>query len=198
MRKWRVYFLAFSMAAVISVSSIVHVAEAYLIDKNYVPQEKTNWCWAASAENSVRAVMKPAHTQKEAVKKIKGTAINPYPNKGGSLKEIANAADYISNYNLDYYYVTTALTASALKRYNANGYAPVLVSGEYTDIRAGGHAVILVDCYQSVGGYTIEYYECDQFNAKGGAGYKYCSYERFCNGDYNGRIYDGTVYNYFC
>ncbi len=198
MRKWRFNFLVLSMVTVITISIVVSRVQATLIDKNFVPQEKTKWCWAASAENSVRAVRTPTHSQKEAVKKIKGTVINPYPNKGGTVQETADAAEYISNYKLDYFGVSTALSFSALNRQNAYGYAPVIIGGNYTDIRTGGHAVILVDCYTIGGTQFIQYYECDKFNAIGGEGLRRCSYNDFCNGRYNGRIYDQTVYNYIC
>lgn len=141
--------------------------------------------------------MNPAHTQKEAVKKIKGTALKPYPNKGGTVQETADAAEYISGYSLDYYGGTTALSFSALKRQNANGYAPVIAGGNYTDIRWGGHSVILVDCYYNGNAPYIRYYECDPDSPQG-IGIRTCSYQDFCDGTYNTRIYDGTVYNYIC
>ena len=73
----------------------ISAVTGYRFIYDMVPQEKSNWCWAASAENAVRWEMKISRTQKDAVRKIKGTIFNQYPNEGGSLEEIVKAAEYI-------------------------------------------------------------------------------------------------------
>lgn len=196
MRKKYLNIMILSFTITFAVSSVVSVTKANFIGRAYVRQEKTNWCWAASAENSVWAFMQPAHTQREAVRKVKGTSAIPYPNKPGSLSEIAEAADYICNNRESYYGVATTLSFQSLKRYNENGYAPILISGKYTDIRAYGHAVALVDCFVENGIEYVWYYECDQFSKNVKPGYHKCTFKKFCDGTYNEKIYDGTVYNY--
>ena len=81
----------FFVAMFVSIAYMVGlIAEAKGIKLSYdmVKQQKTNWCWAASAENSVRYEMKNPRTQKSAVNKIKGTTRDAYPNVGGTLSDI--------------------------------------------------------------------------------------------------------------
>ena len=85
----------FFVAMFVSIAYMVGlIAEAKGIKLSYdmVKQQKTNWCWAASAENSVRYEMKNPRTQKSAVNKIKGTTRDAYPNVGGTLSDIKKAA----------------------------------------------------------------------------------------------------------
>lgn len=94
------------------------LAEAKGIRLSYdmVKQEKTNWCWAASAENSVRYEMKNPRTQKSAVNKIKGTTKEAYPNVGGTLSDIKKAAVYISRNTESYF--NSSLSRSSVKSFD--------------------------------------------------------------------------------
>ena len=69
----------------------------------YVVQDKSNWCWAASAENAIIWEMSPELTQWDAVYQLKGYSGNPYPNVGGSIFDSRDAAEYISAYTENYY-----------------------------------------------------------------------------------------------
>ena len=60
--------------------STIFITSANAVYVYRYQQEQTNWCWAASAENSVRYEMKNPRTQKSAVNKIKGTTRDAYPN----------------------------------------------------------------------------------------------------------------------
>ena len=64
-----------------SITVVSAVNEAVLLPlPGLEKQEKSNWCWVASARNSVHNEMDNHRTQKAAVMHIKGTLLNWYPN----------------------------------------------------------------------------------------------------------------------
>ncbi len=83
------------------------------IEFDSVIQAKSNWCWAAAAENSVRGMMTPTRDQYDAVVYVKGSALN----EGGVMSETATAAEYISNNTYDYTYTPRSRT-NGVKTYS--------------------------------------------------------------------------------
>ena len=186
----------FFVAMFVSIAYMVGlIAEAKGIKLSYdmVKQQKTNWCWAASAENSVRYEMKNPRTQKSAVNKIKGTTRDAYPNVGGTLSDIKKAAVYISRNTESYF--NSSLSRSSVKSFDclkkevSSGNVTILVAGYYNgSTRTGGHAVTMIG-YDITGGknYLQIYDPWDGTINK-------CTYSNFKSG-FGNRQYDGTVWN---
>lgn len=190
------YVLTVQLLMSIAVMSATVAEAAYkMITYTTVKQAKSNWCWAASAENSVRgSISGVTRTQEDAVREIKGTVNNPYPDTTGSLEDMDRAAEYISDNRLNYGY-TPLSTTNGVKTYsflrleiNAS-QIPILDVGYYSNgLRTGGHAVVMVG-YSSSDSVFMLYYIDPKNNARYG-----CTYEQFKNGYCQGGNYDGTVW----
>ena len=154
-------------------------------------QEKTNWCWVASAINAVHHEMENPRSQYTVVRQIKGTATNWYPNEGGTIFEIEEAAEYASKNTESYTGVEATRSFNSLKNaIKNNDNAVVVCSGYYVqNVRNGGHAVLIDGYAINTNGNYVQY-----FDPWDGTSH-ICTYESFCDGTYNGRIYDYTCYN---
>lgn len=187
----------FAFIFAISMTSVITEAEsARSFSYTQKKQAKTNWCWAASAENSVRWEMNITRDQYDAVKKIKGTPIfDPYPNVGGTLADMKNAAEYISK-NTESYCKTALSPYSGVKSFLflrdevKEGDVTILVAGYYDSKgnRNGGHAVTCTG-YSTVGNMD-KIYIYDPWDGSTSV----IQYGFFSNG-FGSRRYDGTVWN---
>lgn len=181
----------------ISMTSVITEAEsAKFFSYTQKKQAKDRWCWAASAENSVRWEMSITRDQYDAVKKIKGTPIiEPYPNVGGTLADIKNAAEYISE-NTESYSKTALSQYRGVKSFLflrdevKNGDVTILVAGYYDSEgnRYGGHAVTCTG--YSTSGDISQIYIYDPLDGSTSL----VKYGYFSNG-FGSRNYDGTVWN---
>ena len=172
-----------------SIPSNVH--SGYL-SGNYVPQEKSNWCWVASAENACIREGYHYHDQYYTVNNMKGTNSDPYPNVSGSIEDSASAVGKISSNNLSYTGEYNAKTFNFIAEMIYNNH-PVIAAGGYYDAnnnRQGGHAVLVIGWTNAHGTNEISYY--DSLNT---GSYHTCTFAGFCNGNYNTRIYDQTAYH---
>lgn len=174
----------------ISASIPNNVVSGYL-SGNYVPQAKTMWCWVASAENACICESQHYHTQYYAVNYLKGTSSDPYPNEGGNISETEWAVDVISSFNLNYIGVPNTKTFSFISEMIYNSHPVIADAGYYNsgNNRAGGHVVLIIGWFNAYGTQEICYYD----PASSGS-YHTCLFSEFCNGSYNGRIYDRTCY----
>ena len=175
----------------ISLGSTIYAyaVNSIMLDAAYVKQQKTNWCWAAAAENAVIYERTNKYTQKDAVAKIYGSAVNV----SGSLADSKAAAEYISNYNEDYSYINGRNSYSALRNRINNKHCVMVAGGYYVNnVRNGGHMVLMfgyIDGTTPTSNGYIRYYDSED-------GSRHLSYyDSFCNGSYNGRQYDQTVFN---
>lgn len=108
--KKRIIFLAIILLLVNAVSVTILAAippgvHSTALLATFIKQEKSLWCWAASAENAVRCELwenLPERTQRDAVRYLKGTLFNSYPNVSGNFNDIKEAAEYISMDTLEY------------------------------------------------------------------------------------------------
>ncbi|MCR5742732.1 MAG: hypothetical protein K6F92_03260 [Lachnospiraceae bacterium] len=187
---WIFLFVVFF---VIGAELLCAFAGQVILYYNKETQQRTEWCWVASAKNAVKYTFDTTRTQSQAVDHIKGSIIN----EGGTLDEIRTAANWLSEGRMNYEQIGLG-TVSGVKTYGYltdkidNGRVTVLVGGYYTDgVRNGGHAVTMHG-YYSYGSYAsmIWYYDPlpeDNLDHE-------CAYSSFKNGSYNGRLYDGTVY----
>ncbi len=149
-------------------------------------QRNTNWCWVASAETSAKHMTSSQHDQYSTVYYLKGTNTNPYPNVGGTVVDIAKAANYISGNKYSYVGINSIKTYFSLAAQLDSNKIPIATAFASNGT---GHATPIVGIYiyndLSVG---IGYY--NPANGKTDS----CTFNQFSNGSYNGRSYTGTCY----
>lgn len=173
------------------VTAVYAAGGTMLSTEGFEKQEKSNWCWAASAFNSAQYETKLHRTQKSAVKHLKGTSSDPYPNLTGTISEIEQAAEYIS-FKLENYYGSSGTRSfDFLKNQVDLDNITIASAGYYNNnIRNGGHAVVITGYYISSNNEQSLVY----FDPFDGISYT-CTYTEFCNGSYNSRRYDATCHN---
>lgn len=134
--------------------------------------------------------MMPNRTQKDAVRHIKGSLLNPHPNVGGSIYDSRDAAEYISENTEDYIATESKKSFTFISEQLYSSHLVITGAGYYSSgVRNGGHATVLVGWSKANGTNQITYYD----SATGTR--ETCSFAAFCNGTYNGRCYDQTCYN---
>lgn len=162
--------------------------EHYTMSLNVAIQEKTNWCWAASAWMiGKKATNNSTRTQTNLVVYVKGSNVN----QGGTLSESALAAKYMTSNSYSFATRTTPFTHSQIRTHIV-ALKPIYASAGYynsSGVRVGGHAVVIY-------GYNypdkiVEYiYYMDPWDGRS----YYTTYNAFKNGSFNGRIAEGHVY----
>lgn len=182
--------LAFNFALLVNAAIPSDVSGTRL-ETEYLKQQKSNWCWAATAENAIIWEMSPTRDQADAVKKIKGSLLNPHPNESGTIYEMRDAAEYISN-NTKSYTATNSTKSFNFISERIYKHHPVLTGAGYyngSGTRTGGHATLIIGWDTSTGTQRIVYFDPND------GSYKTCSFADFCSGSFNGREYDQTCYN---
>lgn len=176
---------------IFSATTVYAAGGLLLTGDGFEKQEKSNWCWVACARNSVHHETSSHRTQKEAVRHIKGTLLNWYPNETGTILEIEEAAEYISKDTEAYTGVYQTLEYRILKSEVEYSNATIACVGYYNsnNVRTGGHAVTIAGYYLSDTDEYINYHDplTGEFNT--------CEFSRFCNGEIYGGIYDQTCIN---
>lgn len=175
---------------VTALAAIPMDVSSIILYEDYVVQDKDQWCWAASAENAIIWEGSSSRTQWDAVKHLKGTLFEPYPNVSGSIYDSASAAEYISNNTETYTAVQAKKTYSFLGQQIENRHPIIVGAGYYNSSgsRNGGHATLIIG-YRIDGIEGITYYDSLTGTTET------CTYAQFCDGSYNGRKYDQTCYN---
>ncbi len=155
-----------------------------------VVQAQSNWCWAACAEISGRNVFSNAtRTQYDVVIFIKESLVN----EGGTLDESVRASQYVSNNRRNYNQTFSTWNFSQIVNSLRNGFAVQAAGGYYSGgNRVGGHMVVIYGT-QFVDNSSGLLYYIDYFDPWDGTRH-HCLFSEFCNGNYNDRIYDGTVF----
>ncbi len=118
-------------------------------------QEKSYWCWVATARGIARGEAFVGKTQTDAVIAVKGENVN----KGGTVQELEAAAEYFApgkNFSVRYRAFTfneivNAIEAGHLVGANWGYY--------YGSVRNGGHSVFIVGYNSNNGQQTVIYCE---------------------------------------
>ena len=158
-----------------------------------VIQAKSNWCWAACAQMGAKnAYSSSTRDRYDIVHYIFDNESVYYPNYGASIYRQSIGAKYATN-NKSFGYTYSAWSFSKLKDSLAKGYAIQTAGGYYSGTkRTGGHMVIVCGVQFINNSSGLSYY-VDYKDPIDGSNH-HCTYEQFCNGGYNGRKYDQTVY----
>lgn len=159
--------------------------------RNYVMQARSKWCWAASSENAILWEMSPTRDQWDAVRFIKGSANDLFPDVSGSIEDSAVAAEYISNYTEDYVAIESKKSYTFLCQEIYDSHPVINGAGYYNhdDERDGGHATLIIGWSTANGSQDIIYFDPDTGTVET------CTYAQFCDGSFNERKYDQTCYN---
>lgn len=182
-------FLSFSITEVMAFAFDVPQESESQMYGNYVGQEKSKWCWAASAENAAKWEVSTTRTQRDAVKYLKGSLLNQYPDVTGTMSDACRAAEYISNNTLSYQSASRMSFAFLCEQvFNSH---PVMVGSSYyySGVYSGGHMMLVVGWTTYNNTETIVYY--DPWN---GGSRVSCTYDDFCNGTINNLRYEETGY----
>lgn len=172
--------------------SIVYAGDNVLLSTSgFEAQEKSNWCWVASARNSVHYETNNHRTQKAAVLHLKGSVLGEwYPNVFGNISDIEDAAEYISKDNESYTGANVTGTFLFLKGQIDYRNITIACAGYYNNnVRNSGHAVVITGYHTLAGKNHIVYHDPLDNQTY------VCLYSQFCDGSYNERIYDQTCYN---
>lgn len=164
------------------------------IDVPVVKQAQTQWCWAACAEMAGKNVYPSTdRTQYSAVQYVKGNDSNPYPNVTGTAKDGAIGSQYISYDKKTFSYIIEPWSYNQIVASLKNGYAVQAGAGTYSgSTRVSGHRVVINNA-QFIPEFpgAAEYIDYqDPWDGKT----HHCTFASFCDGSYNGRIYDQTVF----
>lgn len=192
MRKRNTTKLMFGLSCLVLIGTTTKVIAGTYLYGNYVPQAKTNWCWAATAQNANIWEKNTERDQWSAVHQLKGSNTNPYPDAPGSLADSVAASEFIS-YGLDKYdKVETSKSYKFLVNKINQQHCVSLGAGYYNfwGRRVGGHIVLMCGYTTINSSNAIRYYDSGD-----GGSMHICTYSDFCDGDYNGRKYDGTVFH---
>lgn len=158
----------------------------------WVKQQKSLWCWAASAENSALYEKKKlTRHQDDAVKEIYGTILVPYPNCTGGPPEVKKAAEYMCNGTDNYSYLYEKRDYNFLKRQINIGNITVIRIGNYINGKQnGGH-------YVSVVGYDDSEQRITVYDSSEGK--KVYTYNKLTNKKWKKGectyVYDQTIFN---
>lgn len=163
------------------------------INAQYVPQQKSKWCWAASAENACLAENHHVYNQYYAVQTLKGTIDDQYPNVSGTIIDAANAVGVISSGYLTYTYsLDLAFNIIADKIYNSHPVIASLVP--YYTWMGDGHAVLMMGWDTGSGSEIIKFYDPTPPGS-----IQTCDFFDFCTGNntihYNYRYVSSAYHN---
>ena len=185
------FCLIFSSASMFSIKT---QALAALTGNNELDvvasiQEKSNWCWAACAQMAGRYISGGGiRSQSAIVEYIKGHT-NDVPS---TIDETAQAATYASFGRETFSYTWSAFTWTRIRNEIDNNRTVLLAAGYYNDnnVRTGGHMVIGIGWTMNTSTDTYYISYIDPWDGKE----YFCTYNDFCDGFFNGRKYDRTVY----
>ncbi len=143
------------MAVICLARNPVFVYGKYTFTSITEKQEKSYWCWVATARGIARGEVFVGKTQTDAVIAVKGENVN----KGGTVQELESAAEYFApgkNFCIRYRAFTFSEIVSAIEAghlVGANwGYY-------YGSVRNGGHSVFIVGYNSNNGQQTVVYCE---------------------------------------
>ena len=159
-----------------------------------VVQAKTNWCWAAGAEMAGKQAYSSAtRTQYNIVNYLKGTTSNPHSNVSGSIADSANGSKYVTNNTKTFTATASKWTWAQIQTRLKANKAVQAGAGYYSgSTRNGGHIVVIYGT-QFIDNDSGTQYKINYVDPANGVRYT-CLYSAFCDGTFNSRKYDQTIY----
>jgi len=183
------------LICLIVVLSMVSYAFAYIppgvtssnLYALYVTQEKSNWCWVASAQNATIQEGCNTNNQYNVVYILKGQTPDFYPNVTGTINDTEAAAELMCNDALNYV-VSGQKTYAFLSDKIYNGHSVIAGCIYFQNGNTYGHIVLLMGWYISNGTQYLKYF--DPANGL----YYTVTYSGLCDGTFNGYQYVQSCY----
>ena len=120
-------------------------------------QEKSNWCWIATARGIASLSALVHNTQAEGVAAVKGSV----KNVGGKAKDIEAGAEFFSD-GLNFTVISRPLTFNEIKKEIDKGHLIGVTWGYYIgNVSMHGHAVFIVGYNDNDGNENVVYCETD-------------------------------------
>lgn len=119
---------------ILLLSPTIAYADVLKLDIDGVVQQKTNWCWAASAKSVSDYLGGNGLSQTKIVTNVKGSAIN----EGASPSEQKKA---LTTDGISTTYTNGTISYSKIKTMIEGWYSPILAHIAWTD--GGAHAVVI-------------------------------------------------------
>ncbi|MGN0601162.1 MAG: papain-like cysteine protease family protein [Oscillospiraceae bacterium] len=164
------------------------------VNVNVVKQAKSQWCWAACAEMAGKNVYPSSkRTQYTVVKYIKGSSSNSYPNVTGTIANSATGSQYVAYNRKTFKSTASKWSFSKIVSSMRKGYAVEAGAGYYSNGKRNGGHVVVISGTQFVDNSSGTFYYIDYIDPWDGS-FHHCTYSSFCNGTYNSRKYDQTIY----
>lgn len=164
-----------SMAAVVlafMLNFILTANAATTLRISFVKQEKTNWCWAATALMTGKCVYPSAvANQTQIVGYVKGSPVN----EPATVDETANGTWYVTNEQIGFSGMRSSLSFSKIKDYinKSRPIQPLVNDGN------SGHYYVIYGYNETSSGNYL--YIVDPWDGYG----KYVLYSNFLNGTWN-------------
>ena len=149
-------------------------------------QEKSNWCWIATARGIASLSALVHNTQAEGVAAVKGSV----KNVGGKAKDIEAGAEFFSD-GLNFTVISRPLTFYEIKKEIDKGHLIGVTWGYYIGNKSmHGHAVFIVGYNDNDGKQEVIY--CDPETG----GYEHEEYDKMVSKNVKGeqRIYERSIY----
>lgn len=183
--------ISFTLITTLCPSAFAQGVRTEHVNINGVVQAKSNWCWAACAE-TVGTTLYPSsqRDQYDVVKYIKGTPDDPYPNVPGYTEDSAEGSEYVTYNRFQFGRTTSPFSFLDIESDIADGFPIQASAGYYSgSARSGGHVVVIYMTQNfDYGEQYINYFDpWDGMN-------HVCTYSSFCDGSYNGRQYNYTIF----
>lgn len=165
------------LVMIVMLSSTLPAHAITTLDVNYIKQEKTQWCWAASSQMTGKYVYPSATaTQTQIVVHVKGSNIN----KPATVAETVNATMFVTNDTINFVGVYNPFSFATVKQYiNAGLPIQPLVHKTYSDGTESGHYYVIYGYNETSSGNYL--YIVDPWDGYG----KYVSYNDFLNGTWS-------------
>lgn len=182
--------IALLLASFFSFIVYASSSNSYYADCDTFYQQKSNWCWVASAQCSATYENElTPYDQYDAVRFLKGTPSTPYPNVGGTILDTERAAEYIVNMNVDYFSANCTYPGEFFVSQILSNHVAMAGAGYYDQNgnRTGGHVTPILGISHESGTRFITYYD-PYYNRN----YRMPITSFFDGSSFNGRKYDQT------
>ncbi len=191
-------FFIFCLTLILSIVTVGSTSHAVVQSESVyvkgVKQAKGNWCWAACAEMMGKTVYSSStRDQYSVVKYLKGTLLESYPDKTGSMQECALGSQYVAYSKETFKSTASTWNFSEIATSISKGYPVTAAAGYYENgERDGGHDVVIVATRFTDDASGSQYYI--DYKDPWDNSTHHCTFSSFKNGSYNGRKYDKTIY----
>ena len=157
----------------------------HTIYAGYVPQQCSNWCWAASAQNAAKVEYPSStRTQSDIVNYVKGNTAN----KTATHAQTKRAANYACYNTKSFTVIHNSFYYSVLKDLIYNGHP--IIAFLSAGLLQAGHYVLFMGWGITESNVCLVYF----YDPGNGGSYEYENYYGLCSGSYYNMPYNCSIY----